>query len=261
MAPQTIVLPTEVSEVDNSWASQKFGIIGSPGCGKSELLAQDPNSFFIQTEAGLNHLKVKKVVCRTWDDALAIRTALIQANQAGKFPYTGGNIVIDTIDEFIDCADQEVIARGKEKFKAAEINGIGDVPNGAGWDWRKTLVMNYLQSLEALPCAIWFIGHLDYKEVKKPNNTSMHKQTISIGGKLGGALLAWVDHFLNIEAIGEGAQAKRKVRTIPTSSVEAKSRGGMVQDGWLWENPTDMSREGMEKAAKANYAKLRASFK
>ena len=42
---------------------------------------------------------------------------------------------------------------------------------------------------------------------------------------------------------------KRVVQTIPTKSMEAKSRGGIIKDGWEW---TDNSQD--------NFNKVRALF-
>jgi hypothetical protein len=99
-----------------------------------------------------------------------------------------------------------------------------------------------------LPCAIAFIGHLESKEVKEPTR-SIHKQTISIGGKCGLELCAWPDHLLNITAQYAGSEIKRTVRTRPTATIEAKSREGMVPDGWVWSSND-----------KENWDKLRGLF-
>ena len=47
-----LVLPTERSGVDKRWTSQKIGMIGQAGIGKSEFWAQGEKTLFIQTEAG-----------------------------------------------------------------------------------------------------------------------------------------------------------------------------------------------------------------
>lgn len=228
----TMALPTARSEVDKRWASQKFGMIGSPGIGKSKFWSFC-NGLYIQTEAGLNHLKVMKMPCRSWEDFRQIYTLLIQAATSGKFPYD--TVIIDTIDKFVDLAQAEVVERGRQKFKGIEINVIGDIPNGAGWAWSQDLVENALGKLEELPCAVVYIGHLEMKEVKEPTR-SVHKATISIGGKMGGMLTAWPDHLMNIESRMSGTEMKRIVRTMPTQILDAKSRGGLVPDSWVWDS-------------------------
>ena len=239
-----IVLPTQRSEVDDHWFSQKTGVIGPPGIGKSEFFSHGDKTLYIQTEAGLNHLRVMKVPVRSWDDFREVYTQLLQAS---PFPYD--TIVIDTIDKFVDLANQEAMERGRQKFKNIEINTVGDIPNGAGWAWATDLVENALGKLEELPAHIIFIGHLEMKEVKLPTS-SIHKLTISIGGRTGSMLMAWCDHILNIQAVSQGTKSTRTIKTIPTSTLEAKSRGGMVLDGWVW---SEVSAD--------NYTKFRSFFK
>lgn len=247
MVPTKILLPTKKSEVDNRWIAQKIGLIGPPGIGKSEFFSHGEKTLYLQTEAGLNHLSVFKVALRSWDDVRDIYGQLLQAKNDAKLDYD--TIVIDTIDKFIDLANQEAIARGKAKFKAIEINTVGDIPNGAGWMWAQELVESALSKLEELGLCVCYIGHLDTKEIKTPTS-SYHKKTISIGGKMGGLLTAWPDHLLNIESTQQGNSIKRVIRTIPVMTMDAKSRGGMVVDGLEWSADS-----------KVNYNKLRAMFK
>jgi hypothetical protein len=242
----TIVLPKVKAEPDNRWVSAKFGMIGSAGIGKSEFWSH-ANALYFQCEAGLNHLSVMKVPITSWEAVREAVGALIQANQKKEFPWD--TVVIDTVDKLVDYAQAEAVSRGKEKFKNIEINTVGDIPNGAGWSWAQDLVENLLSKLEELPCAVVYIGHLDNREIKEPTR-SIHKQTISIGGKMGGMLVAWADHFLNLEAQLVGGECKRKVRTLPTQTLDAKSRGGIVPDGWI-----------LSSNSEENFKKLRSLFK
>lgn len=223
-------------------------MIGPPKIGKSEFFSYGDKTLYIQTEAGLNHLSVMKLPCREWQDFRDIYSALLKAHQAKQFPYD--TIVIDTVDNFIDCANTEVVSRGRNKFKAADVNVIGDIPNGAGWAWSTELVDNALAKLEELPACIVLIGHLDNKEIKQPNNVSIHKQTISIGGKTGRSLVAWADHLINLESTFKSQELVRKVRTRPTATLDAGSRGNVIPDGWIWDSDNEV-----------NYKKLRGLFK
>lgn len=240
-ATQTLVLPTKRSEIDKRYASQKFGMIGPPGIGKSEFWSYC-NGLFIQTENGLNHLEVMKIKCSSWEDANGIYSELLKlAGKSEPFPYD--TIIIDTIDNFVDLANEEAVNRGREKYPKIDINAVGDIPNGAGWAWATDLIKNYLGKLEELPCATAYIGHLEVKEVKEPTR-SIHKQTISIGGKMGAFLTAWVDHFLNVSGNYAGSELKRMVRTLPTATLDAKSRGGLIKDGWIWDKDSKKNWEG-----------------
>src|SRR3990167_10577299 len=243
-----ITLPTEPSKINKNWSDQKIGMIGQPGIGKSVFWSHGGKTLYIQTEAGLNHISVMKLPCRNFDDLKEILTALIQAQKSSKFPYD--TIVVDTIDELIDILAEEVIRRGREKFKkiADDINSIGDIPNGAGWQWSTEMIKLTLDKLEKLPACIAYIGHHDMKEIKT-STEKYHKSTISIGGKTGQALLSWADHVLNIEASWDGKDLRRIIRTRQTQFLDAKSRGDVVPDGMVWTE--DM---------KANYDRFRALF-
>jgi hypothetical protein len=47
-----------------------------------------------------------------------------------------------------------------------------------------------------------------------------------------------------------GNTMQRVCRTIPTASVDAKSRGSVIKDGWVWSS-----------VDKENYDKFRSAFK
>lgn len=240
-----IVLPTKKSEVDNRWVVQKTLMIGAPGCGKSTFWSFGDKTLYIQTEAGLNHLSVMKLSVKSWGEWEETFSALNQAAIKGALPYD--TIVIDTIDRLVDFANEEAVDRGRDKYKSAEINVVGDIPNGAGWSWVTDLLENTLSKLERLGCHIVVIGHLDRKEIKQPNNVSLHLQTISIGGKTGRAIASWADHLLNIETKMVGNNMQRVVRALPTAVVDAKSRGGVVKDGWVWESDDKKNYETFRK--------------
>ena len=254
-----ITLPTEATEAGNKWEFQKIGVVGAPGIGKSGILARGEKTLVIQTEAGLNHIKCMKVICRSWQDWEDIWSALIKAKQANKLPYD--TIGIDTIDNFVDFANDEAVTRGQTKYKNADINTVGDIPNGAGWSWSTDLIKNAFEKLESLGVCVYYIGHLEHKEVKQPNNVSIHKQTISIGGKTGGFLVAWPDHLLNIESKLQGDKIIRKVRTIPTATMDAKSKGAVIPNGFELLSPDSLTAEGITKADIDNFQRIRSLFK
>lgn len=244
-----IELPTGKSKKNLDFNSQKFGMIGAAGIGKSEFWAQDPKAFFIESEAGLNFLEVFKMPARSWNDLRNIYALLKNAENEGKFPYSV--VVMDTIDRIVDYAEEEVIEKAREFYTkiADQINTIGDIPNGAGWFKTKDKVMNLLNKLEELPCAVAYVGHVTNK-LFEDGVRKWHKSTINIGGKLGLELLAWPDHVLHVEAMLVGDKLTRSVWTKPTQSREAKSRGGVVPNGVKW-------TEDMKK----NYEEFRKLFK
>lgn len=226
-------LPEAKSGIDKRWISQKFGMLGHSGIGKSTFWAQDENALFLQCEAGLNYLDVFKVPITSWDDLRQTYGELKEMADSGKFKYS--TIVIDTIDRLVDYAEEEVIGIARGFYKKVEINTIGDIPEGGGWAKRQEKVMMFLGLLERLPCAVAWISHPNIKRIEEPTR-KYDKTTITIGGKLGLDLLGWTDHTLHLDALQVGDRLCRTVYTIPTQAREAKSRGGVVPDGWKWKD-------------------------
>ncbi len=232
-----MALPISKSKIDKRFCKQKFVMLGASKIGKSDFFSQEENSFFIEAEAGLNHLSVNKLPARNWEDLRGIYADLKQADNNGKFPYS--LIVVDTIDKVVDYAEEEIIAKGKEFYKTIQINTIADLPNGAGWSRTRGLVTSFLDKLVELPCAIAIISHLTIKRIEEGVN-KFDKSTISLWSSMGGDILAWADHTLHIEARMVGDRLIRIVYTKPTQTKEAGSRGNMIPDRMQWtENAKD----------------------
>ena len=235
------------SKVNKKFIDQRFGMIGPSGIGKSGFWTHEDKALFLDTEGGLNaYGGIIRWPIRDLND---MRDAYRQLVSYPKDNFPFSVIIIDTIDRLVDYATDETLAEAREKFKRVDINTIHDVPEGGGWDRRRTKVSVILKELEKLPCAIAYIGHLENKTIRRKGETDYNKHTISIGGKIGGDLLAWTDHTMTIEAVRVGEKLVRTVFTLPTQSREAKSRGGMVPNAIRW---GDNDKE--------NYEKFRALF-
>jgi len=241
-------LPTEKGKADKKWESQKILVLGQAKVGKSALFAEGEKTLFIETEPGLNHLSVMKVPVRCWEDFREVCGELYKSNAAGKFPYD--TVVIDTLDKLVDRACEKTIEMGKKKFSkvADSINVIGDIPNGAGWAWTTGLISNILDKIQEFPCALVLITHLSTKRIND-GVREYDKETVSLFKGMGEMVLHWADHTLHIKATMRGDQIRRVIRTKPTESMEAGTRGDLVPDGF--ELNGDM---------KTVYAKLRKLF-
>lgn len=239
-----VTLPTTRSGIDKSWDSQKFLMIGMAGIGKSDFWQHATNPLYIEAEAGLNFIDACKLPVRNWSD---VKEAVKALHGAKEFPYD--LVVVDTIDRILTYAEEDVVNWGREKFSKSDIQSVRDIPNGTGWDVRRALLNKFLKAIEQLPCAKALVGHLEDKTIEEQGQKAFHKKTISIGGKIGGDILAWSDHTLHVSGMMMGDELNRTVYTKPTKSREAKSRGGVVKDGWKW---------GVD--SKENFDKLRSQF-
>lgn len=256
-------LPQVVIEASKSWREQKGMVLGPAGIGKSEMLVQGERTLVVDMEGNIKHLACKKIAATSWSDLRDIYALLVQAKQKGPLPYDC--IVFDTIDRLIALGEEEVISLARARFdgaikKGLQINTIGDIPEGVGWDGRKSLIMTMLEKFHQLGIGVWLIGHTMSKEVKTPTS-KVDKTTINVGGQLGSLLLGWPNHILTMEANWVGSKLVRKVYTVPSESREAKSHGGLIPDGWaLVSVETGASQEERLKVARDNYSKLRSFF-
>lgn len=230
-----IILPTKKAKPTNRWIDQKFLMIGPGKIGKSDFWSKGEKTFFYEFETGLNHLSVMKLPIRSWDEFSAVSGELYLAAKEGKFPYD--TLVVDTVDVMVDRAAEEVVDKAKGFFKKVEIQTIGDIPEGKGWYEQRKLVAMALRKLEEFPAAVVLIGHVKAKELTAPDGGKFTKDTISIGGQVGGDLVHWADHTLHMRARYTGERLSRQIRTKPTESLEAGSRGNVVEDGFEIKEP------------------------
>ena len=227
-----IVLPTVARAPSKRWVDQKFLTIGAGKIGKSDFWSQGERTLFLECEAGLNHLSCMSVPCRSWDDLTEVLGELYKANQAGKFQYD--TLVVDTVDRFIDMANEYVIERAKDKFSsnvADKIETVGDIPNGAGWYNATNLVRITLEKMKMFPVALVLIGHVKTEKLKEGTREYKH-DTTNIGGQMGSGLLHWADHTLHWRTRMRGEAIERCIRTKPSEEMEAGSRGNIVPDGF-----------------------------
>jgi len=225
-----MTLPTEKTEINRNWNDQKLLIIGQGGIGKSGLMAEAEGNLFLDTDHNVGHLKVLKKELWGWDDVREVIGELILlAEKDEPFPYT--SITVDTIDEWVNFCEEDVVQRGRLKYTKNDIYTIGDIPEGNGWRATTKSVMTSLRKLAHLPCGLILIGHVKTTTVKKPTLT-YDKETISLTAGLGAEVLKFVNHTLQIQATPRGNDLVRDVFTLPSKDRESKSHGGMIPNGW-----------------------------
>lgn len=238
--------PDKPSEVCMDWTRQKFIMTGPSKSGKTKFWAMNPKTYFVKLESGHNHVVHNGTECRTFQEVMTLKNKIFQAVKAGIWPYD--TIVFDTGDRLLDYITEDVILLAQDKYKKAEINGIGDIPEGNGWFMLKTKVNLFLKQLEELPCAVVLIFHVttDQREDQVGKYTI---ETINVGGKSGKAILAWADHVLHVRATTVGDKAMRKLLTRGTRNIEAGNRAGLPPEmPWV-------------ESDKENFQKFQAHFK
>ena len=243
------MIPTELSEPSKVWTDQKFLMLGAGKIGKSAFWAEGgKKTLFFECEPSLSHLKLMKVPCRSWEDLRAAYGELIAMKD--DFPFD--TIVLDTVDRVVSYADEETIECTRAKFAKSiaqgkiEINGVGDVPNGAGWFMSTKLVDNFLMKMADLPCALVMVSHVQNIEITEPSR-KYHKDTISIGGKTGRGLLYFTDHTIQVKSRYVGTELQRYLVTRPSDSMEAGSRGEVLPENMAWNGDMSTNYEEFRK--------------
>ena len=259
----------EKSSGKKAWRKQTFTVLGAPKIGKSELFAAGDGSAFLDIEGGLSHLSVVKFPKERpfldYDELESSIDSLVALKQSGKLPKEIDTVVVDTATRLTQLASDKALEilnrkhpnKGWETIEEVSLGGTSGSP---GWQLRSNLVDALLGKLKQLDCAVVIIAHMEHKRVKNDQGVEIDKQTIDIGGQLGKAYLRYSDHILNIIGKNDGGIITRTVRALPTATVEAGSRGLCIPDNWVLENPKGRTKEQMQEAAKANYAKLRSFF-
>lgn len=251
------------------WRKQTFCVLGAPKIGKSELFAAGEGTAFLDIEGGLSHLSTVKFPkdrpFLDYDELESTIDSLVALKQSGKLPSTIDTFVVDTATRLTQLASDKAVEILNKKFpgknwETIEEISLGGTSGSPGWQLRSNLVDALLGKLKQLGCAIVIIAHMEHKRVKNDLNIEIDKQTIDIGGQLGKAYLRYSDHILNIIGKNDGGIITRTVRALPTATIEAGSRGMCIPDNWVLENPKGRTKEAMQEAAKANYAKLRSFF-
>lgn len=237
MAKSSIVLPTKKSKATKRWVDQKFLMMGMGKIGKSDFWSRGDRNLFLEFEAGLEHLDVMKVPIRNWEDFQDTAGQLYLANESGKFPYE--TIIVDTADKMVDRAAEYVVEQAQGFYKKVTVESVGDIPEGKGWYLMKKCVEMALDKLVMFPAAIVLISHVKTVEVTDPSGSKVNKDTISIGGQTGTSLLHWADHTLHCRAKYTGEKLYRMIRTKPTESIDAGSRGNVIEDGFEITEPMD----------------------
>lgn len=88
-----------------------FLVFGTPGVGKTSLVAGRPDTMFISTEPGTSFLRVPSAQVRDWDTFENLVDELVHFKAAGDLPYK--SVAIDIIDNLASyCLDAVCRAKG-----------------------------------------------------------------------------------------------------------------------------------------------------
>jgi len=189
--------------------------------GKSTIASGSPDSIFLATEAGLNHLNVFQVPINTWEDLLTAAKEIAEGSHGFK------TVVIDTVDNaYRMCSDYIC--------KQHAIKHESDLGYGKGWSLVNGEFQRVLTKLSLLPYGLFLISHAVEKEIE--SRTGSYTRIVpTLPDKAKKIILGMSDFILygDIEetADNDGKVAFRRVlRTKPSKHYEAGDRTGKLPE-------------------------------
>lgn len=214
-------LPTKPTEPKCSLQDLSMLIYGQSGIGKSTFASQAPNAFFIQTEPGLNALRVLEEKATNWEDFCEICRLVAE----GKHDYK--TIVIDTIDMMYRlCADHICKKNG--------VTHEGEGAHGKLYGLIKIELLRVLTKLAHLPYGLILISHsVDKEKATRTGTTTFTQPTVPESFRQ--IVIGLVDIILycDVEPVldKDGKQTSRRVmRSSPHADYDAKDRFGCLPE-------------------------------
>lgn len=129
---------------------------GPPKIGKSTLLAQVEGAYFLCTEPGYRHLKIRKSRIKNWKDFVSF---IKYMGKHSKKAATVKMWVIDPVDKLAKYCMQYVCGRDKVAHPT-------DQEWGKGWEAFRDEFTYWLLRLGALGKGIAVISHIKVREVE-----------------------------------------------------------------------------------------------
>ncbi|MBC8466067.1 ATP-binding protein [bacterium] len=214
-------LPKEKTEPQVDLSDQTILIHGNAKIGKSEFCCNAPESLFLATEAGLNHLTAFQIPIGTWDDLLEACAEI----SLGEHNFQ--TIVLDTVDNaFLMCSEYICKLHG--------IKHPSDLGYGKGFALINNEFYRVLNKLSLMPYGLFLISHTQEKEVETRTGKII-KFVPSLSDKVGRMVTGMCDFVLYFDSEDEVQDKdniieRRIIRTKPSQRIVAGDRTGNLPD-------------------------------
>lgn len=217
-------LPTKKTPPKTQLATLTLLLYATAKFGKSSLAAQFPDTLFLATEAGLNHLDVYQVPVMTWEQFCAELGEIVKGQHQFK------TIVVDTVDNLFQYCREYVLKKLAIEHEADL--GFGKGFHAVSAEWHRVLT-----KISMLPYGVIFISHSTEKEFETRTG-KLTKIIPTLPEKARQTLLNIVDiilfgDFEHQAKSPKGAPPpppKRVLRTKPTAHYEAGDRTRRLPD-------------------------------
>ena len=134
---------------------------GAAKVGKTTFASKIPKALFFSFEPGTNALNnISAVTITSWREVRQYVKQMERQDVKDAFDFC----VFDTVDIAYDLCEQYICA-------ANNVNTIGDLPYGKGYDLLKKEFSSTLRKIAQLGYGLFFISHSQEKTIKNPDKT------------------------------------------------------------------------------------------
>lgn len=204
-------------------------IYGAPKIGKSTFCSRIPNSIFIATEPGLDHLSTYRMDVHSWMEILEALALLSK----GDHPFD--TVVIDTVDRACAMCAEAIVDKYNKSNPDSQITDIGDIGFGRGYRYMQAEFSRVVNKLFSMGMSVVFTSHETVEQV----DTTQGKRTKivpSFDSRCRQIILPQVDIIANIQIDtilkDDGSVVQNRImRTLPSTYYESGDRTGKLKDG------------------------------
>ncbi|CAM2066746.1 ATP-binding protein [Sulfidibacter corallicola] len=211
-------LPTEKQPKNQSLISQTVLLYGPNKIGKTELCAQIPDTLFLATEAGHNHVEAFVQPIKNWEDFLKACAEIAKMDHSFKV------ICIDTVTNLLCfCTDHVCAQHG--------IQHESDMGYGKGYALVRNEFIRALTKLSMLPVGLWMTAHSTEKAIETRTGTRT-RIVPNLPEKMGQFILDLADivALCSVDRNEKGLnQAERVIYTKPSPDYVAGDRSGRLE--------------------------------
>lgn len=215
------ILNIEPHKVSRDLTGYLTYIYGQPKVGKTTLTTRGRKTLLVAFEKGYNALPgVKPIDIKNWTEMRQLVKEL--KKPAAKEMYD--TLTIDTVD---------IAAKHCEKWICAqrEVESIGKVPFGQGWNMMKDEFESVFREIAQAGYAVFFISHSKEKTFKRKDGTEYNQIVPSCPPTFNEKLSGMVDIYAYAEKyVDEDGESKvRLVLRSPDDTIETGSRFKYIQ--------------------------------
>lgn len=225
-------LPTKNNIPEKGYPKGKTWLIfGPPKVGKTEFVSGFPKPIILDLQNGAFHVKDSPVLNILKEAEAASISPMDALREA--FDLLGGpegqgyeTIIIDTLDDVYDWAEEEACAQLTTKLKM-KIDNVGEAPHGAGWGNARNRLLGFVEVWKGLGKNVIFIAHSQAASTEQ-GTVATKARTIDFPGKLAHRLPGKVDIIGYCYSVKEGVGTSRSINRYisfePYEELEAGCR-------------------------------------